>query len=131
MPEITEEMKSIIERELCFTVTADKTGQPSAAPKASMAVLDHQTLAYGEAIGKQTYRNLLENPKVAVVVADRQSMKGYRFVGRAELIFEGPLYERFVEEFAKMGVPKPKAAVKIHIDEIYDLSVSNPGEKIS
>lgn len=130
MPKITEEMKLLIEKEQCFAATADKTGQPSAAPKGSMMVLDHQTLAYGEAVGKQTYQNILENPKVAVVVADRQSMKGYRFVGRAELIFEGPLYERFVGEFARMGVPKPKAAVKILVEEIYDLSVSNPGEKI-
>lgn len=131
MAMITEEMKSIIEREQCFIVTADRTGQPSAAPKGSMVVLDNQTLAYGEVVGKQTYQNLTENPKVAVVVADRQSMKGYRFIGRAELIFEGPLYERFLEKFAQMGVPKPKAAVKISVDEIYDLSINNPGEKIS
>ncbi|MBE3588276.1 MAG: pyridoxamine 5'-phosphate oxidase family protein [Thermoanaerobacteraceae bacterium] len=131
MAEITAEMKAMIEKEQCFIVTADKTGQPSAAPKGSMQVLDGQTLAYGELVGKQTYRNLLENPQVAVVVTDRQALKGYRFMGRAELLSEGPLYDRFTGEFARMGLPRPKAAVKIMVEEIYDLSVRNPGEKIS
>ncbi|MBE3585939.1 MAG: pyridoxamine 5'-phosphate oxidase family protein [Thermoanaerobacter sp.] len=131
MPKITEEMRNMVEKEQCFIVTADKTGQPSAAPKGSMLVLDEQTLAYGELVGKQTYRNLLENPKVAVVITDRQALKGYRFMGRAELLSEGPLYDRFAEKFAQMGLPKPKVAVKIIVEEIYDLSVRNPGEKIS
>lgn len=108
MAKITEEMKSIIEREQCFLVTADRTGQPSAAPKGSMVVLDHQTLAYGEVVGKQTYRNLTENPKVAVVVADRQSMKGYRFVGRAELFFEGPFMSALLKNLLKWACPNPK-----------------------
>ncbi len=130
MPDLTAEMKDMIEKEQCFIVTADKSGQPSAAPKGSMLVVDGRTLAYGELVGKQTYRNLLENPKVAVVVADRQALKGYRFMGRAELLSEGPIYDRFAEKFAQMGLPRPKAAVKIIVEEIYDLSVRNPGEKI-
>ncbi|SHF15444.1 hypothetical protein SAMN02745218_01573 [Desulfofundulus australicus DSM 11792] len=130
MPQISEEMKKMVDREQCFVVTADKTGQPSAAPKGSMLVLDEQTLAYGELVGKKTYQNLLENPRVAVVVTDRQALKGYRFTGRAELLTEGPLYDCFAERFAQMGLPRPKAAVRITVEEIYDLSVRNPGEKI-
>jgi len=129
MSGITAEMKAMIEKEQCFVVTADKSGQPSAAPKGSLVVLDDQTLAYGEGIGGRTYRNMLENPKVAVVVSDRPARKGYRFFGRADLKTEGPLFATFAAKFAKMGL-NLKVSVEITVTEIYDLSVGNAGVKI-
>jgi predicted pyridoxine 5'-phosphate oxidase superfamily flavin-nucleotide-binding protein len=122
-------MMAMIENEQCFVVTADHTGQPSAAPKGSMIVVDEKTLAYGEALGKQTYENIRENPKVAVVVADRDAQKGYRFTGTAELRSGGPVFTRFSERFGRMDLIL-KAVVVITINEIYDLSVKNAGAKI-
>ena len=126
---ITAEMKAMIEKEQCFVVTAGRNGEPSAAPKGSMVVVDGHTLAYGEALGRQTYQNILENPRVAVVVADRAAQKGYRFTGRAELRTDGPVFERFAERFGRLGLIL-KAVAVITVDGIYDLSVNNPGAKI-
>ena len=130
MSAITAEMKAMIEKEQCFVVTADRSGQPSAAPKGSLVVLDDTTLAYGEGIGGLTYRNLRENPRVAVVVADRAARKAYRFFGVGELRTEGSLFDTFAAKFAQMGLDL-KAAVEIRITEIYDLSVAKAGSKVN
>lgn len=62
------------------------------------------------------------NKKVAIAVADRSTIKGYKLIGEAELVTDGELYEgaKQLAEMMKIPVP-PKAAVKIKIDGIYDL----------
>ncbi len=49
-------------------------------------------------------------------------MQGYRFVGKAEFVTSGDLYEgaKKLAEMLKIPVP-PKAAVKVTVEEIYNL----------
>jgi predicted pyridoxine 5'-phosphate oxidase superfamily flavin-nucleotide-binding protein len=62
------------------------------------------------------------DPRVAIAVADRSKLQGYRFVGKAEIITEGELYDgaKKLADMMKMPVP-PKAAVKVKVDEIFNL----------
>ncbi|MBM3150449.1 MAG: pyridoxamine 5'-phosphate oxidase, partial [Chloroflexi bacterium] len=62
------------------------------------------------------------NPKLAIAVVDRSTMKGYRFTGQAEFVTEGELYAgaQKLAEMLKIPAP-PKAAVKMKVEEIFDL----------
>lgn len=130
MAKITAEMKEMIEKHQCFIATSDKNGVPCAGPKGSTRVLDDETIAFAEIVGGKTYSNLAANPVAAVVVTDRNALAGYRFLGTAEMETSGLVYEAFAERIKKMGLPNPRAVVKIKVEEIYDLSVKNPGGKI-
>lgn len=121
MVRLTQEMKDMIMSQQCFHATVNKDGIPNNAPKRSTRVLDDSTLIFNEGVGGNTYRNILDGSKVAVAVVDREKLDGYRFVGTPEVITEGELYEKSAEMSLKAGMPKPKAVILIHIEEIYSL----------
>lgn len=131
MSAISPEMKQMLEGNQCFVATADQNGSPSAAPKGSTRVIGEDTIAFAEIVGGKTYTNIMANPRVAVVVADRESLSGYRFIGKAELVTSGQIYDLYVETLNRMNMPNPIAVVLIKVEEIYDLSVKNPGGRIA
>lgn len=131
MAVITKEMRKLVEKGRCMLATADKDGRSNIGPKGSVVVLDDETLAYGELTGKQSYQNVLENPRVAIAAVDFEKFSGYRFSGMAELETSGKLYEKFAKRFQEMKLPKPVAAVKVKVTAVHDLSAGNPGAKIS
>lgn len=127
---ISPEMKQMIEKNQCFIATASKDGNPSVAPKGSTAVVGENIIAFAEIVGKKTYRNIQENPIVAVVVANKESLSGYRFLGNARLVTSGSVYDLFVENLNRMNLPNPIAVVQIQVEEIYDMSIKNPGGRV-
>lgn len=129
MAKINDEMKQMFEnlKEPPSIATADNDGKPNVACKGTLGVLDDENLWYAEVMGFKTYQNLKQNPDVAVAITDRETFRGYQFKGTAEVIKEGPLYDRAVQTIegisARTGapLPPPKAVVKINVDEIYPL----------
>ena len=130
MAKLTDEMRDLIANYQCFIATVSADGAPNIGPKRSTRVLDDEHLMFAEITGKKTYENLKRNPKVAIAVADRDRTKGYRFIGTADVIESGPLYDKVKEGMLKMGFPGLKAAVKIHIDEIYNLGIPGAGARV-
>ncbi len=118
---LTQEMKDLIASQQCFVATCDKNNRPNVAPKRSTRVLDDHTLIFNEGTAKQTYKNLLENPAVSIAVVDREKLIGYRFVGTAKVLESGEIYEQAAKVSEQAGMPRPKAAVTVTIEEIYDL----------
>ena len=129
MAKLTEEIKSFIAEHEVFIATASADGMPNIGAKGSTQVLDDEHIVFYELTGGRTWENLQVHPRVAIAVADRSTTKGYRLTGKAELVTEGELYDgaKKMAEMLKIPVP-PKAAVKIKIDEIYDLGAG--GRKI-
>ena len=125
MAKLTDEMKSMVGSQQAFVATASPDGVPNIGPKASTHVLDDEHIVFYELLGGRTWENLQRNPKVAIAVADRSTLQGYRFVGTAEFITEGELYEgaKKLAEMLKSSTP-PKAAVKVKVEEIYNLGAS-------
>ncbi len=131
MAKLTQEMKDMIVTQQCFHATVSKEGIPNNAPKRSTKVLDDETLIYSEGTGGSTYRNILDGSKVAVAVVNRDILDGYRFLGTPEVITEGEVYNKSAELSLKAGMPKPKAVILIHINEIYSLKPGpTAGKKI-
>ncbi len=118
---LTQEMKDMVLSQQCFHATVSKEGLPNIAPKRSTRVLDDVTLIFTEWVGGTTYRNILDGSKIAVAVVNREILDGYRIIGTPEVFTEGELYERAAEMSLKMGMPKPKAVIVVHIDEIHTL----------
>ncbi|MGE4287831.1 MAG: pyridoxamine 5'-phosphate oxidase family protein [Salinivirgaceae bacterium] len=121
MIQLTPEMKAMVAAYQCFHATVSKEGLPNIAPKRSTRVLDDATLVFNEGVGGTTYQNILDGSKVAVAVVNREVMDGYRFIGTPEVVTEGELYEKSAEMSIKAGMPKPKAVIKVHIEEIHSL----------
>ena len=121
MAKLTPEMKEMIMTQQCFHATVSSDGIPNIAPKRSTRVFDDETLIFNEGVGGITWQNILDGSKVAVGVVNREILDGYRFIGTPEVITEGPLYEKSAEMSVKNSMPKPKAVVLIHIEEIHTL----------
>ena len=140
MVKLTDEIKKMIgeRKDVAFIATVDAEGRPNLSCKGSFSVLDDETLWYVEGTGKKTYENLKKNPYVAVAIANREKLDGYQIKGKAELLTEGLLYENAVKSIEarsrRLGaeLPRPRAAVRIKVDEIYSLKPgSMAGEKIA
>jgi hypothetical protein len=121
MAKLTQEMKEMIATQQCFHATVSPDGVPNNAPKRSTRVFDDQTLIFNEGTGGNTYRNILSGSKVAAAVVNRETIDGYRFLGTPEVLCEGEIYEQASELSIKNGMPKPKAFILVHIDEIHSL----------
>ena len=121
MSQLTPEMKEMIMTQQCFHATVSKDGIPNNAPKRSTRVFDDETLIFSEGTGGRTYQNMLDGSKVAVAVVNREILDGYRFVGTPEVLTNGHIYEKSAEMSLKAGMPKPRAVVLIHIEEIHSL----------
>ena len=122
MAKLTEQMKSLVSGQLSYVATSMPDGRPSIAVK-GLKIIDDEHVAFFEIMGGRTWQNIQKNPWVAIAVADRSKVTGFRFVGKVvENITSGPLYEeaKKISEMMKMPTP-PKAAVKVKIEEIYDL----------
>jgi len=118
---LTDEMKDMIATQQCFIGTVDEDGSPNVAPKRSTRVLSDEAIIFTEGTGGATYANIKRGSKVSVSVVNRETLDGYRFVGKALLQESGDLYDQAAEMSAKMGRPKPYGVVIIQIDEIHSL----------
>lgn len=131
MVDLTEAMKDMIKNELCYIATVDNHGNPDVGPKATMRVLDDTYLIYNEFTGKQTMENIQANGKALVAVANKQTFRGFRFLGHATIETSGPAYDSEVKLNEGAGQPKPKQVGVIEIDAIYLLDAGpKAGTKI-
>ena len=131
MAKLTDEMKTMLGKQLAVVATAGRDGMPNVGPKGSVFVVDDETLGYSEGTGEKTLRNLEENPKVAVLVVDREKADGYQFKGKAEIITAGDFYEKVAKRQESRGRPRPKRAVKIKVEEIYSVKSGMTARKIA
>ncbi|WP_297094726.1 pyridoxamine 5'-phosphate oxidase family protein [uncultured Draconibacterium sp.] len=121
MSQLTPEMKEMVMSQQCFHATVSKDGIPNNAPKRSTRVFNDETLIFNEGVGGITYQNILDGSKVATSVVNRDVMEGFRFISTPEVVTEGELYEKSAEMSQKAGMPKPKAVILLHIEEIHSL----------
>jgi len=131
MAKLVSEMKAMFEKQLAVIATASRDGTPNVGPKGSMYVFDDETLAYAEGTAEKTFRNLKENPKVAVMVVDREKADGYQVKGAAELLTSGHFFEQVAKMQEERKRPRPKHVVKIKIEEVYSVKPGMTAKKIT
>ncbi len=105
-------------------------GTPNASPK-HFRVRDDDHLEFTDVLSQNIHDVLTKTPDVTVVFFDPQAVNGYRLKGKASLETFGPLFQQAASTLENMGF-KPKAVVKIKIDEVQSLSFGpNTGKKIN
>jgi predicted pyridoxine 5'-phosphate oxidase superfamily flavin-nucleotide-binding protein len=130
---IPEKIKKFLAGKIGWVGTASSDGMPNIAMKGSLQVLDDSHLLFADLFSLKTRKNLEENPKVAVLVADPDTHASYMFKGTAELLTAGSLYDRIAEQIHRSPkkLPDPTYIVRITVDAIYDQSLGpNSGQEI-
>ena len=124
MATLTDEMKKMFKNKQYAVVgTASKAGIPNAVAMGTPMVLDDETLCFACASEGKTFKNIHENPNVAITVIDAEVMQQHQIKGKATIETSGPLFDKFKEEMAAFKVV-PKCAVKVAVSEIYSLRPS-------
>ncbi len=131
MAKLTSEMKTMFEQQLAVIATASTAGIPNIGPKGSMFVVDNETLAYSEGTSEKTLRNIQENPKVAIMVVDREKADGYQIKGTVELLTGGDFFEQMARRQEERKRPRPKNVVKIKVEEIYSVKPGMTAQRIT
>ena len=132
MAKLTQAMIDLIGAQQCFVATVNPDGTPNIGPKRSTRVLDDEHLAFTEVTGNQTWRNVRAGSRVAIAVVDRETMKGFRFVGSPELITSGEIVDQAGAALRSRGIMAPvKAVVRIRVDGIFNLGMPGAGEQIA
>lgn len=122
MPRLTSAMTAMLGTQLPILATVTDPTTPNIGPKRSLRAYDESTLIYNENTGGQHLENIEAGSRVAVAVIDREALDGYRFLGRAEAVTDGPAWENCLEFAAANGMKEPKRAVLIHLDMIFSLA---------
>jgi hypothetical protein len=120
MAKLTDAMKEVVKGAQAWVATTGADGKPGLSMKGSFKIVDDEHIAYFEMVGNRTWTNVQKNPWVAIAVANPAKMQGYRFEGKAEIVTSGPLYDD-AKKLGDLMKISPKAAIKIKIEEIYDL----------
>lgn len=100
-----------------FLATSDSDGEPSCTFRGGdpgfVQVLDSTTLVWPEYNGNGMFLalgNIVDNPRVHLLFVDFDRQTRFRVAGSAELVFEGPLVDRFVGA---------KLAVLVHVRKAF------------
>ena len=124
MGKISPELREMIEQQqLVFTATVGKDGVPNVSPKGSIRVWDENNLIFVERNSRRTRDNLKENSKIALVVLDKEKMRGFQIKGQVELIDKGPLFEQ-VDKTEKSRTPYRgpfNYVIKIAVAEVFPI----------
>jgi predicted pyridoxine 5'-phosphate oxidase superfamily flavin-nucleotide-binding protein len=129
---LTTEMIDAIEKNnIVFLATANKDDTPNLVPIGLARPLNNETILLVANFMDKTYKNLKENPKATVVVADVTKCP-YQFKGKVEIHESGKYFDDAVE-WAKsvMSQLNPKGAVLLKVDEIFSVQPGpDAGKKI-
>ena len=128
---IPKEVQEFIKGKQGWVATAAKDGTPNVSIKGSLRLLDDEHLVFADLFSLKTRKNLIENPRTAIMVYDGESRQGYAFKGSVELLPDGPLYDQTVENMKKAmpQLPAPKYVVKVTVESIFDQSIGPNGGK--
>lgn len=125
---IPQDVQQFMEGKVGWVATAARDGTPNVSIKGSLRLIDDAHLVFADINSLKTRKNLLENPKVAIMVFDNESRKAYMFTGTAELFDKDPLYDRVARGMKERmpHLPAPKYVVKVTVEAVYDQS-GGPG----
>ena len=110
MPILTAAMKALVrDHTLGFVASVNADGTPNLSPKGTMAVIDDDTIGFGEMRSPGTLANIARRPVVELNFVDVFSRKGYRFKGKARFHAKGSgEYARLLPAFAKWTDLQPR-----------------------
>ena len=135
MIKLTDQMSELINPALekgtpCLVATVSKDGVPNMGYKGSVMVFTDDSLAFWERTRQGTASNLEENPNVMVLFRDPPTRAAWRFVGKATVYKEGPLWDQVMARTVKAELdrdPERKGyAVIVKVDKVLPVTGQTP-----
>lgn len=115
---ITDSIKSFAEgMGHAFVATSDAHGNPHIAAGRGISLTAPNLLVFEAWFCQTTLRNLQENSKVSVAVAD-QTGNGYQFTGRVEKTEDTALLDGFLPEGEPPGLPQVQWRLEIRVESV-------------
>jgi hypothetical protein len=116
---ITEDIKRFAERVgHAFVATSDAKGNPHLAAGRGIVVSQPSLLVFEAWFCQTTLRNLQENPKVAVVIADPATGNGYQFAGRVEKAEDTALLDGYLPDVEPSGLPQVQWKLEVRVESV-------------
>jgi uncharacterized protein len=116
---ITDEVKTFAERVgHAFVATCDASGVPHLAAGSGVAVVKPNRLVFEAWFCLTTMRNLDENPRVAVAIADPLTGSGYQFTGRVEREDDVAILDGFIPDQEPPGLPQVQWRLEVRVDSV-------------
>ncbi len=120
---IPKNIQKIIEEQSLYTFsTSSKDGIPNTIYVKFLKVYNDSQILIADNKFFKTEKNLLENPRISLVVLDKETKVSYQLKGSVEIYKEGSLYNevvKWVEEKRSKPTTFPKAAIILNVEEIY------------
>ena len=119
---LTDDMKRMVEYlRLCYAATVTPDGKPNLSPKGSLKVWDDDHLVFADIASPNTVENLRTTPYIEINVVDPFLRRGYRFKGRAEILYEGPVFDFVANDlWSREGRQYPvNGVVRIRVEEAF------------
>ncbi len=84
---LTEDMKALVrDHTLGFMASVDADGTPNLSPKGTFAVIDDDSIGFGEMRSPGSVANIAARPVVELNFVDVFRRRGFRFKGPAEFV---------------------------------------------
>ena len=128
---IPAEVQSFLAGKQGWVATAAKDGTPNVSIKGSLRLLDDEHLVFADINSRKTRKNLMENPRAAVMVFEESSRRGYMIRGTTEQFANGPLYDQTAAGIKKAmpQLPAPQYVVRVTVESVWDQSAGPGGGK--
>lgn len=101
-----------------YVATADLNGTPHLAAGRGVSVQVPNRLVFEAWFCQATLKNLQENPKVAVAIADPVTGKGYQFLGRVESKKDTAILNGFLPDLEPSGLPQVQWRLEIRVESV-------------
>ena len=149
MVNMTQAMMDMINREFCYWATTDENGMPHISLQGSTTAISPDTVLMVPRFRRQTFNNLLENPKAAIIVYsslphektkaanDELSLiNGFQIKGIASVQTSGEAFEQIKKLVAERIHPKMaevmEQSVILKVEEIYSAGLKpEDGQRIA
>lgn len=120
---ITEEVKRFVETAgHAFVATADATGHPHLAAGREIFIAEPNLLVFQAWCCLTTLRNLKENPRVAVAIADPATGKGFQFTGHVEKTEDTALLNGYTPDVEPPEMPQVQWRLEIRVESVMAFS---------
>lgn len=138
MAKINEDLAGLIKDQTApkIVATVDKDGVPNLTPKASLMVVDNDTLAFADLYGgkSRTITNLEETRQAAILVLKipmEPPFNAYQIKGKyAGYDTTGPVFEQFARVIKEAIGADITGVASIKVEAVYSQSPQDAGRKI-
>jgi len=100
-----------------FVATSDASGTPHLAAGRGVTVIVPNRLVFEAWFCQTTLRNLQQNPRVAVAIADPSTGNGYQFTGRVEKTEDTAVLDGYLE-VEPPGLPQVQWRLEVRVESV-------------